>query len=306
MAINANYYIDAASLEFATGVYLNAIRTFVAPDGFYREGTIVRQQSGGILLAVGQCQNCSGSSCAVVTDLDSYQGIYSIDLDEGTATGAIVIKINTNVKPEGVRATYNSIVYNKLVSPVDGRHQSSNYGSFTIVGQISEDCGLTGNNTVYVEIDEYLYDGSTFNLTGNQIDVTVNSSDVKLSANPDDLYMIIPKPAATPSIVNVQIFGLCGGTDFSIETFCPAVLPTFNSSAKGANASIRCDVSKPNTYYYFSVNGNAYVGLYDYIFTDQNGQYPLVNGYYCIDSTVSGSAVINVSNGIVIGITNCI
>lgn len=307
MAINSTYYLDAVDLISATAVYLDAGLINLAPDGFYRDGAVVRQQSTGILLIAQDCPSCSGTSCAIDVDLNSYQGIYLIDLDEGTDIGAIVIRINTNTKPEGIRATYNGIVYNKLSSPVDGLHQSSNYGHFTVIGQASQDCGLVGNNNTYPELDEYLYDGSVFNLTGNIDSVTINSTDVSLSSvNPNTLYMVIPKPTAAPSIVNVQIVGLCAGTDFSIQTFCPVVLPSFSSSIKNLNASIHCDEPQPNTYYFVSVSNIINVGLYDYIFTDSNGQYLLIDGYYYIDNLVSGSGVIHVVNGIVVAITNCI
>ncbi len=307
MAINATYYLNAANLSTATTVYLDAALTNVAPDGFYRDGAVVRQQSTGVLLAVQECPSCTGNDCDSSIGLNSYEGVYLIDLDEGASIGAIVIAFDTNTKPEGIRATYNGVVYNKLSSAVDGLHQSSNYGHFTVVGQSSEDCGLVGNNTNFPELDEYLYDGTTFNITGNTNNVTINSSDVSLSSsNPNQLYMVIPKPTAAPSIVNIEIVGLCGSTDFSIQTFCPAVLPSFNSSIRNLNASIHCDEPQPNQYYFVSVSGAIYVGLYDYIFTDENGQYPLTNGYYYIDNIVSGSGVIRVLNGIVIAITNCI
>lgn len=307
MAINAPYYIDAADLASATAVYLDYQRIYIAPDGFYRDGTVVRQQSGGILLAVQECSSCTGSSCNIDTDVNSYQGVYLINLDEGSSTGAIVIRINTSTYPEGIRATYNGVVYNKLSSAVDGLHQSTNYGHFTVVGQSANDCGLVGNNNTYPELDEYLFDGSTFNFTGNIDSVTINSTDVSLSSsNPNELYMIIPKPNATPSIVNVEVVGLCGSSDFTIQTYCPATLPDFQSSISHTNSSIHCDESYVNTYYYYSLTGAGYVGLYDYIFTDQNGQYPLANGYYLIDSISSGQGVIHVVSGIVTAITNCI
>jgi hypothetical protein len=59
MAINATYYLDGANLSVATAVYLDAGLTYVAPDGFYRNGTVVRQQSTGILLDVDTCEECA-------------------------------------------------------------------------------------------------------------------------------------------------------------------------------------------------------------------------------------------------------
>jgi hypothetical protein len=41
-------------------VYLDLSLSSIAPDGFYREGSVVREQLGGILL---EAQNCTGVDC---------------------------------------------------------------------------------------------------------------------------------------------------------------------------------------------------------------------------------------------------
>jgi len=60
MAINSIFYIDAADLATATSVYLDSSLLNIAPDGFYGDGTISRQQSSGILLAADTCVSCGG------------------------------------------------------------------------------------------------------------------------------------------------------------------------------------------------------------------------------------------------------
>lgn len=61
------------------------------------------------------------------------------------------------------------------------------------------------------------------------------------------------------------------------------------------------------TYYYVKVHAavDTYIGLYDYIFTDINGQFPLANGYYLISKVATPNKVMQVSDGVVIAITNC-
>jgi uncharacterized protein (TIGR02145 family) len=68
MAINAPFFLDAANLTVATSVYLDSSLTNIAPDGFYRDGTVVRQQSSGILLAAEACASCC-SDCVPGTDI---------------------------------------------------------------------------------------------------------------------------------------------------------------------------------------------------------------------------------------------
>jgi len=60
MATTSTYYLDAANLATATSVYLDLSLSSLAPDGFYREGSVVRQQSGGVLL---EAQSCDGVDC---------------------------------------------------------------------------------------------------------------------------------------------------------------------------------------------------------------------------------------------------
>lgn len=59
MATSATFYLDAPSLGSATVVYSNPTLTTVASDGFYSDGTIVREQDGGVLLPQASCPSCA-------------------------------------------------------------------------------------------------------------------------------------------------------------------------------------------------------------------------------------------------------
>lgn len=59
MATQGTYYLDAPSLSSASVVYDDANLTTVAADGFYSDGTIVREQSSGILLPQVACPSCN-------------------------------------------------------------------------------------------------------------------------------------------------------------------------------------------------------------------------------------------------------
>ncbi len=48
MATFGNYYIDAPTLAGATAVFTDVEMTIAAPDGYYSDGTTVRQQVGGL------------------------------------------------------------------------------------------------------------------------------------------------------------------------------------------------------------------------------------------------------------------
>lgn len=59
MATSITFFLDTASLSTATAIYSNPTMTTLAPDGFYSDGTIVRQQSSGVLLPPVACPNCN-------------------------------------------------------------------------------------------------------------------------------------------------------------------------------------------------------------------------------------------------------
>jgi hypothetical protein len=58
MATSGTYYLDAASLALATAVYTDAGLTTLAPDGFYSDNSIVREQLLGVLQAQSSCPTC--------------------------------------------------------------------------------------------------------------------------------------------------------------------------------------------------------------------------------------------------------
>lgn len=58
MAVSATYYLNAASLAAATTVYTDAGLTTPAPNGYYSDASIVRQQLSGVLQPQSACPGC--------------------------------------------------------------------------------------------------------------------------------------------------------------------------------------------------------------------------------------------------------
>jgi len=161
MAINSTYYLDAANLSLATSVYLDESLSLLAPDGFYGNGTITRQQSAGILLASAACPDC-GTPCGGTISAGGNAGIYLLNLNAGSTAGdigAIIVQFNPQNVPDGIKATYDGNVYNTLCSPTMGLLKSSDPTRFTVLGSTTADCGLAGNTTNIPAAVEYLYDG---------------------------------------------------------------------------------------------------------------------------------------------------
>lgn len=72
MATQGTYYLNAASLALASAVYSNAGLTTLAPDGFYSDGSIVREQVSGVLQAQSACPGCGVEVSLCYSDVDVF------------------------------------------------------------------------------------------------------------------------------------------------------------------------------------------------------------------------------------------
>jgi hypothetical protein len=120
--------------------------------------------------------------------------------------------------------------------------------------------------------------------------------------------MVIPKPNPTPTVVNFEFVGPCSGTAFDISVSCPAALPSYSSTTVARPAYLEaCGDTINQTYYHAPVNGTAGVpALYDWVFSDQNGQSVLLGGWYKIENANGVQYPIEVDdNGVIITIGTC-
>jgi len=309
MATSSSYYLNAPSLGSATAVFTDEALSVCAADGFYSDGVIVREQVDCVLLPQQTCPSCA-TPCGTTINASGGQGIYLLDLETGTTVsdvGAVIVRFDPYGVPDGIRATLGSNVYNKLTSPVDGLHQSSNSGALTFVGQVSADCGISG--TTYPALTEFSYNGTTFVATGNTQSVTVAAGDVSLgSSAPGSTMMVIPKLTPSPSIINFEVVGPCSGTAWAMSVACPVLLTGFSSSVVASTSDAACELEETTTYYNASLaNTPGTVGLYDLVFADAYGNSPLSAGfYYAAGSITGGNEWFEVgSSGVVIALGMC-
>lgn len=311
MATSSTYFLNAANLSLATAVYLDLSLTLIAPDGFYADGVISRQQSSGILLTANSCPSC-GTLCGEPISTTGETGVYLLNLDTGSTVsdvGAIIIRFDPFNVPDGIKATYNGTIYNALTSPINGFHRSTNPSNYTVVGATGSDCGLAGTTTNFPAIAEFLYNGTSFVSTGNTQNVTIVAGDVSLSsASPGNCMMVIPKASATPSIVNFEFIGPCSGTGWEVDVQCPVLLTGFSSSVVASTSAGACALSETVTYYNASLaNTPGTVGLYDFVYSDAYGASPLAAGFYKAAGSISGTNdwFEVSSNGIVVSLGVC-
>ena len=274
MAALGNYFLDAPTLSGATAVFSDITLTTPSPDGYYSDGSVVRQQLGGLLLAGSpDCPSCA-FPCSQGISADSSQGIYDIDFSVGTDIGAVIIYFNPLASPDGLRVLYNSTTYNEMTSETQGYLASTDPNSFTYVGLKAEDCaiGVTLNGGGYIELQEYDWNASTgvFDNVGASGVVTGTSADVQITdTSPDWCTLYFPKTAATPETGLAQIFSPCDDAIWEIEINCPVVLTPVQGSIY--DGLLECEEGRLNTLYYNVPNRGGTAGD------------PQVNEFFCLD-----------------------
>jgi hypothetical protein len=304
MATSGTFYLDAPSLSTASVVYSNAALTTVAANGFYSDGSIVREQVSGALLPQQACPAC-GTPCGGAISASGQQGIYYLNIDLGTDIGAVVVTFNPASVPDGISALFNSVVYNGVSSPSYGWLQGT-AGLPTYVGATGSDCGIVANSPY--TLDEFQYNGSTFTDLGTTTSVSVVAGQMQLTAaSPGNCKMVIPKTAASPSVVDMTFIGPCLGTVFSIGVACPAPLTSFASSTVNVDSATACSDTIDQTYYVAHVNGAAgTLGLYDLVFSDANGEFKLGAGFYQTTDAGSNEWYQVDANGVIIAFGDCL
>jgi hypothetical protein len=289
------YYLNGPSLGSSTTIFSNSSLTVIAPDGFYSDGVTSREQVSGVLLPPSTCASC-GTACGTPISISGSSGIYLANLDAGSTPadiGAIIIKFNPQDIPDGIRVTYNGNIYNSVTSALDGFHQSTNPTGFTIIGSSGSvgTCSSWYPSGATLSLNEWLFNGVSFNLTGNTQSITIATGDISLSSSPPgDCFMVIPKTAATPNILNIELIGPCSGVGWNLITGCTVLLTGFSSTVMGSTSVSVCSLSETETYYNVSlVNTPGIVGLYDFVYSDAFGANPLAAGFYKATGSISGS-----------------
>ena len=298
------YYTDGSTLLNSTSIFIDAGLTTCADDGFYSDGTNSREQVNCVLLPSQVCGTCA-VACGDPISAGGVQGIYLVSLDLGSDTGAVIITFNPQSIPDGIRVTYNSGTYNKLSSPVDGYHASTNANNYTFIGNTDNDCGIAG--TTYPALTESNYNGSSFVATGNTQSVTVAPGDVSLSLGvaPGNCVMVVPKISATPTLLQVAVVGPCGSTAWTIDVQCAELLTGYSSTTQQPACTEACGFPLTQTYYNAPVTGTpGSPAVYDWVFSDANGQFILTDGFYGFIGG-SGFECMTVQNGIIVAISTC-
>lgn len=304
MGVISNYYLNGATLTSSTGVYMDADLVTCAPVGHYSDGVIVRYLDSNCVLGPSIiCPSCEAPCGPVSIVQRGTEGVYNTTVSLGSGTGAVIITFKPGGIPDGIYASYNSVIYNALSSQVDGYHKTATPSGVTYLGdQYSGSCatGIT-TNSPYV-LPEYTYSGGSFALTGSSESVIIAGADVSLSVqDPKDCVMVIPKLTAAPASMLVSVINFCKSGSWELNIACPSALSsTIDSSILGGDCSSATD----QLYYYVSVGNNpSTIQVNDWVFSDINGANVLADGDYHINQGSSQRMVI--VNGVVTSLTPC-
>jgi hypothetical protein len=303
-----NYYIDGPTLSTASAVYTDVDLTICASDGFYSDGTVCRQQIGCVLTIATPCPSCF-APCDSTINTGGATGVYKLTFDTGENFGAMIIYFNPQSVPDGIRAVFDSVTYNKLTCSLFGLAQAAS-GNLTVAGAASSDCspsvGITLDAGGYSGLDEFTYNPTTqvYDNVGSSGTATGTSADVFLESSAPGYYtLVIPRATNTAFSCEVEVVGYCG-TAWDLEISCPAALPSIPINL----TSDDCTTTSFPTFFYVAPNRGNTAGepsVNEFAFADSSGVTQTPAGTYVMNPP-SGKKLVTVDvNGIITNITAC-
>lgn len=305
MSISQTYYLDNSSFADSSSVFSNSDMSLYAPDGFYSDGSISRQQVGGILGLPTTCPSClieCGFSGNRVAD-EPLVDIYNVNVLSNL--GAIIIRFYPNLLISGILVQYDSVYYNKVSSFTEGPLNGLPSNKETYLGETAS-CPLPiSPASETVPIYKFL-NGSWYD-TGSNETISILAPQVQTTTlNPGECVMVIPKPNTTPSTLNVKIVSPCPNSGYDLTIECPNYLPEFIGSQTFVSPSSPefCGEISGEIYYFVSVNSSPTVGLYDWVFLDSTAQNYLPDGWYRLSPFPAPNDTIQVLNGTIITVTD--
>jgi len=299
----AVYYLDGTTLSNSTAVYDDEALTICATDGFYSNGSVVRELLNCSLQPQQDCAECVLPCGENIVPPAGGEGLYNLTFSAGANLGAIVVYFNPDTIPDGIRVLYDGTYQNAVSSPTTGRIQTTSgvADAFTILGDPTYVC--TPATGIYDYFDGFA--GGVW-VPGNPTtqSVTINGGDDQRGGENEYSTMVIPKTNILPSNVDVQVIGPCASTGWSIDVGCPITLPSFASSVM--TGSTACSAATETYYFakrYVDKDDSLVVFpiLHNWVFSDSTGATVLIDGNY----VMSNSNIITVVSGVVTAVNAC-
>ena len=306
MATIGNYFLNGPNLATATGIFTDAAMTTCAPDGWYSQGSVVRELDNCTLLPRAQCPSCATLCGSTVIDGLASFGLYSIPVEVGTTTGAIKVTFDPKLKVQGIRVIYNSAVFNEFSSEVDGYHTTTQSNGITYMGNSTTTPTLPLN---VLTTEKDYYDGA-FTSNDSPINILVTEVSATSGQSPDECVAYIPKPLSGPLTLEVQVSQVIAPQStpsWNLTVACPRLLTS--KACTDVNPSGGCSTTAPldNSIFLGSVSGtNSVPAVNDWAFGDAYAETRKAAGDYVLENKVGDQYLITVSaNGVITTVTAC-
>ena len=307
MGVIGNYYLNGPTLASSTYVYLDAALTTPAPLGYYGSGGLYREviNASGELGPLTTCPSCVASCPVSIINDMSGPGFYTLEVNLGTSTGAVLITYTPRDTPHGILTTYQGNTYNELSSPVDGYHTAASPVRATYLGDSTDACSIgLVSGSPYAGVPDYNWYDTSYYATGLQTNVFVAPNDASFTTAgaPGDCVMVVPKLVNVTGnlLIQMPVPSSCASSA-NISVACPVKLTSFQAG----KINTICGDAFDRVFYNAPVNGTpGNPALYDWVFTDPNGETVLEDGDYLFDIGATGS-ICTMADGIITNIAAC-
>ena len=265
--------------------------------------------------------------------------MFDASIDLANDLGAVVLRFFMGSSiPDGVAATWNNVVYNRLTAADSHNGVTLINGAGTQVDYAGIGNQGTGLPTYVGNQDVALLSQSPYNspgscpttgtspanftlISGSYVDqgttqnVTVASDAIGYASDPQSpvFTMVVPKTSVTPTPLNLKIFAPLCGTAFNWEVECPVILPNFTGSPLQAGTGCAASTT---TYYFvqnadgtgvpYTVRTNTVPEIGNFVFTVPDGSSYLNDTATIQYVIIGGTTALGIRNGVVITLTNCI
>ena len=327
----SNFFIDSSSIKTAYAAYTDINMTTPAPDGWYSNCGVSRQQSGGRFVTPGL--SCEDASCvlqcavtggvSVVFNAAAGPRWYKYDIDLGTATGAVridmvrsgaggtefgmIYELGDRVYPDILPSGYQP----DFLRSVQRSYNSIGAFNFTniLITAGGGSCAPVANTNINVYKRNATGVFASGGLTQRYRGPLMSNSPV-LTTNP--IVQYIPKADSYYNILNVNLIQFCitASSNWTIRTYCPVKLQFYKRSVAFSTpigAGSCAAIATNNLWYLGRVRNpdptwpNA-PQVDDFAFADENSVNFLPDGFYKVPTqNVSGNNPhqIEVVNGII-------
>jgi hypothetical protein len=306
MALSTNFFYDGANLQSSTKIFLDKLGLIPAPNGFYKEGGIVREYVDGAFVSNDFC-DCPNPCDFIFTTTNETRSVYDATLPVGTDTGAIVFRLSISQKNAGISATYDSVSYKNTYVPSG---MLTTPRDFVLFGESTPSpCPNQLSDNSYTGVYRYVMSGGDFTVQATNLSFTAYTNQVYVTGLQMGM-LIIPKPNATPSTADIRIYGLCPSFDFFLEANCveqPSEVEVYGSVYETEIDACAGPFTSPNPLYYIKRDLSAPTyDTGDVFFVDPFCETPAAQGYYIVGQDGAKNQLIIIgANGVLSGITTC-